>query len=174
MHLPMIHNWLWVNREQYCLPEDLHVVEKLIVSAWESEKVFPDVDFRRPAGHVFQLSMLHAACEEEKGVVSRLGLVADAVVGITGNCWLDVSEEEYAMSEHPEWTEEQVRYLAKEYAEAKRLNKGIAEFFRWCDSPGKVERVKRLLRGCWVREGERVRVKAKPARTLVETLGGLL
>jgi hypothetical protein len=180
MQLVLIDNWLWANRGQYCDPDDLHIVEKLVVSALEKDPVFPDVDFRLPAGYKFRLPRLHRLCRDEKGMIARLGLVADAILGNTNNCWLDVSEEEYAMSEMPEWGEEQIRYLARQYAEAKFLHKGIKEFFIWCDSANKVERVKRLLRGSWIREGdeERIRVRAllreKPPQALVEVLGGVL
>jgi hypothetical protein len=175
MHVCTIHNWLFTNRAQFCDLEGLHIVEKLVVSATDTDQVFRDVDFRRPVGHEFRLSLLGDACREEKGRISSLGLVADAILGNTGNVWLDLSEEEYAMSELPTWTEDQVKFLAEEYAEAKRMHKEIREFFHWCDSPGKVERVKRLLRGCWVPEnGERARVCATPASTLVQSLGGLL
>jgi hypothetical protein len=174
MQVGLVDNWLWINREELRNTEDLHIVEKLVVSAFNKEKVFSDVDFRLPAGHVFRTELLDLACEEEKGMISRLGLMTAAIVGDTGNCWLDVSDEEYHMAESPEWTEEQVQYLADKFAESKRMKKEIQEFLRWADSPGKIERVKRLLRGCWVREDEPVRVKEKPAPTLVESLGGLL
>jgi hypothetical protein len=184
MHLAMINNWLWVNHEQdyrYTGFQDhLHIVQKLVVSSVESEPVFPDVDFRLPAGYKFRLPRLHRLCRKEKGMLGRLGLVADAILGATNNCWLDVSEEEYAMAEMPRWTEEQIRYLAREYKEAKFLNKGIKEFFIWCDSANKVESVKRLLRGSWVRQEdeERLRVRAllreRPPQALVEVLGGVL
>jgi hypothetical protein len=176
MHPVMINNWLWTNRVEYGYgPEGLHIVEKLVVSATDTDQVFHDVDFRRPAGHEFRRSLLNDACQEEKGRIRSLGLVADAILGDTGNVWLDLSEEEYAMSELPTWTEEQIKALAEEFAEAKRMHKEIREFFHWCDSPGKVERVKRLLRGCWVPEnGERVRVLATPASRLIQSLGGFL
>jgi len=174
MQVVSLNNWLWYDRGQYLGPEDLHVVEKLVASAADHEHLFPDVNFRLPAGHRFSLPLLNDACLEEKGRVSSLGLVAEAVLGGTGNVWLDISEEEYWAAEQPEWTEEQIKFLAGEFAEAKRMMKEIRKFFDWCDSPGKVERVKRLLRGCWVREGERVKVRATPAPTLVESLGGLL
>jgi hypothetical protein len=182
MHLPMINNWLWANQEddyRYTGFQDhLHIVQKLVVSAVESVPMFPDVDFRLPAGCKFRLPRLHRLCRSEKGMIARLGLVADAILGATNNCWLDVSEGEYAMAEMPPWTEEQIRYLAREYKEAKFLNKGIKEFFIWCDSANKVERVKRLLRGAQVsekEEQERIRVRvARRSRPLVETLGGVL
>ncbi|HKQ91332.1 MAG TPA: hypothetical protein VJZ77_11635, partial [Blastocatellia bacterium] len=178
MQLCMIDNWLWANRGQFCDPDDLHIVEKLVVSALQHEPLLPDVDFRLPVGYKFRLPRLHRLCRSEKGMIARLGLVADAILGNTNNCWLDVSEEEYAMSEMPEWGEDQMRYLAREYAEAKFLNKGIKEFFIWCDSANKVERVKRLLRGAQIsekEEQERIRVRvAMLSRPLVETLGGVL
>jgi hypothetical protein len=62
--------------------------------------------------------------------------------------------------------------------EEPNLSKGIEEFFKWCDSSNKVERVKRLLRGAQVsekEEQERIRVRvARRSRPLVETLGGLV
>jgi len=181
MHLQMINNWLWANQEndyRYTgFGDHLHVVQKLVVSAVESVPMFPDVDFRLPAGYKFRLPRLHRLCRSEKGMIARLGLVADAVLGNTNNCWLDVSEEEYAMAEMPSWTEEQIRYLARQYKEAKFLSKGINEFFNWCDSANKVERVKRLLRGAQVsekEEQERIRVRVSTGRPLVETLGGVL
>jgi hypothetical protein len=184
MQICMVNNWLWVNQEEnyrYTGFEDhLHIVEKLVVSAVDKNRVFPDVDFRLPAGYKFRLPRLHRLCRIEKGMISRLGLVADAILGNTNNCWLDVSEEEYHSSEMPRWTEEQIRYLAKEYAEAKFLSTGIKEFFKWCDSPNKIERVKRLLRGSWVSEedDERLRVRVflreSPPQALVNVLGGVL
>jgi hypothetical protein len=179
MQICMVNNYLWVNREEdyrYAGFEDLHIVEKLVVSAVDKDPVFSDVDFRLPAGRKFRLPRLHRLCRSEKSMIGRLGLVADAVLGNTGNCWLDVSDEEYHASEMPRWTEEQIRYLAREFAEAKFLSKGIKEFFVWCNSPNKVERVKRLLRGSWVREqdDERIRVRVSAGRPLVETLGGVL
>jgi hypothetical protein len=185
MHVCMLRNWLCFNRVEFDGPESLHIVEKLVIlasdvrrlfdSITQADPVFRDADFRKPAGHKFDSDLLRLACKEEKGMASRLGLVADAILGVTGNVWLDLSEEEYAMSELPTWTEAEIKFLAREFAEYKRMNKEIREFFAWCDSPNKVERVKRLLRSAWVREEEeRVRATPSPGRPLVETLGGLL
>jgi hypothetical protein len=181
-----VRNWLWANQAQdyhYTGHDDhLHVVEKLVVSATDKDQAFDDVDFRLPAGYKFRLPRLHRLCREQKGMIGRLGLVADAILGNTNNVWLDATDEEYHCCEMPEWTEEQVRFLAREWAEAKFLNKGITEFFKWCDSERKVERVKLLLRGAQVpekEEQERVRVRALGAmarltpQPLVVTLGGL-
>jgi hypothetical protein len=181
-----VRNWLWANQQEdyrYTGHDDhLHVVEKLVVSAADKEPVFPDVDFRLPAGHKFGLPQLHRLCREEKGMIGRLGLVADAILGNTNNVWLDVTDEEYHCCEMPEWTEEQVRFLAREWKEARFLTKGVGQFFDWCDSERKVERVKLLLRGAQVpekEEQERVRVRALGAlarltpQPLVVTLGGL-
>ena len=181
-----VRNWLWANQEQdyrYTGHDDhLHVVEKLVVSATDKELAFHNVDFRLPAGYKFRLPRLHRLCREEKGMIARLGLVADAILGNTNNVWLDVTDEEYHCCEMPEWTEAQVRFLAREWKEAKFLSKGIEGFFDWCDSERKVERVKLLLRGAQVREDEeveRVRVRqlgrlaALTPQPLVVTLGGL-
>jgi hypothetical protein len=187
MHVCMLRNWLFDNRVHFDGPESLHIVERLVIlgagvekhfdSITQADPVFRDADFRKPAGHKFDSDLLRLACKEEKGMLGRLGLVADAILGGTGNVWLDLSEEEYAMSELPTWTEAEIKFLTRQFAEYKRMSKEIREFFHWCDSANKVERVKRLLRGCWVREDEeRVRVRATPApgRPLVETLGGLI
>jgi hypothetical protein len=181
-----VRNWLWANQEEdyrYTGHDDhLHIVEKLVVSATDKEQAFHDVDFRLPAGYKFRLPRLHRLCREQKGMIGRLGLVADAILGNTNNVWLDVTVDEYHCCEMPGWTEEQVRYLARHWKEAKFLNKGITQFFKWCDSERKVERVKVLLRGAQVREDEeveRVRVRALgrlaalTPQPLVVTLGGL-
>jgi hypothetical protein len=180
--LEFMENWLWVNQEAAYRyygghGAHLHIVEKLVVSASDEKQVFDDVDFRLPARHKFRLPRLHKACREQKGMIGRLGLVADAILGNTNNCWLDITEEEYHSCEMPTWSEEQVKFLTREWAEAQFLNKGIKEFFDWCDSANKVERVKRLLRLAWIRkeDEERIRVRAllreRPGRPLVETLG---
>jgi hypothetical protein len=182
-----VRNWLWANQAEdfrYTGHDDhLHIVEKLVVSATDKDQAFHDVDFRLPAGYKFRLPRLHRLCREEKGMIGRLGLVADAILGNTNNVWLDVTDEEYHCCEMPEWTEEQVRFLAREWKEAKFLTKGIGQFFDWCDSERKVERVKRLLRGAQVpekEEQERIRVRALGSlaaltpQPLVVTLGGLI
>lgn len=197
MHVCMLKNWHCFDRVNLDGPEDLHIVEKLVIlgsNAWnhfdsttQADPVFRAVDFRKPADHKFDLDLLRMACKEEKGPIGGLGLAAAAILGDTGNVWLDLSHEEYAMSELPTWTEGQIKFLAKEFTEYKRLRKEIRAFFDWANSPNKVERVKRLLRGCWVpKDEERVRVRAQRfagdprpfaealGAPLVETLGGLV
>lgn len=197
MPVCMLRNWLFDNRVHFDGTESLHIVEKLVVfgpDAWnhldsttQTDPIFRAVDFRKPAGHKFDSDLLRLACKQQKGMLSRLGLVVDAILGGTGNIWLDLSEEEYGMSDLPTWTEAEIKFLAREFAEYKRMSKQIREFFAWCDSPNKVERVKRLLRGCWVpKNEERVRVRAQRfagdpgpfaealGAPLVETLGGHL
>lgn len=183
--IDMPNNWLWYNQEEdyrYTGVDDhLHIVQKLVVSATDKEPVFPEIVFRCPVDCKFSLDRLRRLCKKQEGLIARVGVVADAILGNTGNIWLDTSYEEYHMSEMPTWGESQVRFLAKEYAEAKRLNREIIEFFKWCDSPGKVERVNRLLAGAWVpekKEQERIRVRALRGMSavapqpLVVTLGG--
>jgi hypothetical protein len=97
-----------------------------------------------------------------------------ALLGGTGNVWLDVTEEEYWQAEPPEWSEGQVEFLAKEFKEAQRVGEQVNEYFAWVGhDKERLEQVRRLLRRAQVPEKQRVRYAGDP-RPLAETLGVIL
>ena len=160
--------FLWYNRGQRDDPT--FPVERLIVSA----AGYGDAELRPPTGCRFSSEKLQEVCWKQKGVVSRLWLAAMALLGGTGNVWLDVTEEEYWQAEPPEWSEGAIEFLAKEFKEANRVGDQVNEFFAWVGhDPERLEQVKRLLRRAQLPEKQRARVAGDP-RPFAEALGALL
>lgn len=160
--------FLWYNRGER--GDQMFPVERLIVSA----AGYGDTELRPPGGCRFSSEKLQEVCWKQKGIVSRLWLAAMALLGGTGNVWLDVTEEEYWQAEPPEWSEGQVEWLAGEFEEAKRMSDDVNGFFAWVgNDPERIEQVKRLLRRAQVPDTPvRARVRAAGDPTpLAEALG---
>src|SRR5262245_31226210 len=154
---------------------DLPIVEKLIVNAYGEGARFDEVDFAPPGDEIiFDWNLLRQACEREKGQLALLPLAAEAVLGQTGNFWLDMTEEMYYQAEEPEWNETNIDYFASEWIEAKDMKKDVERFFEWvgCNYT-RVEKVKRLLRKAWRPMKQTARVRTHSGKPLVETLGGV-
>src|SRR5262245_51768917 len=163
--------FLWYNRAERDDPT--FPVERLIVSA----AGYGDTELRPPDNYRFSSEKLQEVCWKQKGIASRLWLAAMALLGGTGNLWLDVTEEEYWQAEPPEWSEGQIVWLAKEFKEAQRVSDQVNEFFTWVGHDAeRLEHVKRLLRRAQVPD-KPVRASARVAgdpRPLAEALGIIL
>jgi hypothetical protein len=145
-------------------------VERLIVSA----AGYGDTELRPPNDYRFSSEKLQELSWKQKGIASRLWLAAMALLGGTGNCWLDFNEEEYWQAEEPEWSEAQVVFLAKEFKEAQRISDQVNEYFAWVGhDPERLQQVRRLLRFAQVPEKQRARYAGDP-RPLAEALGVIL
>jgi hypothetical protein len=161
-------HFLWYDRAQR--DDTTFPVERLIVSATG----YGDTELRAPDGYRFSTEKLQEISWKQKGIASRLWLAAMALLGGTGNCWLDVTEEEYWQAEEPEWSEGQVAFLAKEFKEAQRIADQVNEYFAWVGHDlERLEHVRRLLRRAQVPEKQRVRYAGDP-RPLAEALGVIL
>src|SRR5262245_12906 len=160
--------FLWYNRGQRDDPT--FPVERLIVSA----SGYGDTELRPPDGCRFSSEKLQEISWKQKGIASRLWLAAMALLGGTGNCWLDVTEDEYWQAEEPEWSDGQVEFLAKEFKEAERVAGQVNEYFAWVGhDPERLEQVRRLLRRAQVPEKQRVRYAGDP-RPFAEALLGVI
>ena len=148
-------NMLWY--ENFGNFRSFGLVERMIVSAAGYE-TFPDVDLRLPKDWRFSTEKLQEACWKEQGMVSRLWLAAVAVLGGTGNCWLDCTEDEYYQAEPPDWGETQIEWLAAEYEEAQRIKKDVEQFFAWVDRPSRVATIRGLLQRAQYVDKPRARV----------------
>ena len=165
-------SFVWFDRMNH--GEEVSVVERMIVSA-AGYHDFPRVKLGPPKDHRFSSEKLQEVSWKQKGTISRLWLAAMAVLGGTGNVWLDLSEEQYYASEPPEWHEAQITWLASEFKEAQRVSDQVNEFLVWADSKEKLDRIERLLRRAQVPDKPiRVKVRALPEVPLVEALGGVL
>jgi hypothetical protein len=172
---------LWY--ERYGNGDEISLVERMIVSA-SGNQDFPDVGIALPKDWVgialpkdwvFDLETLRELSWKEKGKLSGLDTAARALLGVTGNAWMDLDEEEYYQCEMPDWSEEQVEFLASEFDEAKAIKRDAEAFFAWCDRPARVNKVKAMLyRAQRPKEQKRVRVKTHSGKPLVETLGEFL
>ncbi|HKQ74612.1 MAG TPA: hypothetical protein VJ810_13050 [Blastocatellia bacterium] len=169
--LHSFETYLWLDRSFD--GAEVSLVERMIVSA-AGHRIFPDIDLKLPKDWRFSPEKLQEACWKEKGMLSRLWLAAMAVLGGTGVCWLDYTLDDYYAAEPPEWSEAEIRFLAGEFKEARRINKSVEEFFAWADSPAKVEKIKRLLRQAQYVDRPRVLVQTHSGKPLIETLGGVL
>jgi hypothetical protein len=162
---------------------DLSPVERSIVSAADGKGFdgFPMADMRPPEGHYFSHDTLHKVSCKQKGIVSRLWLASMALLGCTGNLWLDLGEEDYYEGEPPEWSEGAIRFYASEWKEANRVSEQVNEFFYWANGTGedsrvkakRLERIKRLLRRAWVPNKSDImqtRILIPAGRPLIETL----
>ena len=58
----------------------------------------------------------------------RIVSAAEAVLGQTGNFWMDASEEAYYQGEEPEWKLENMNFFASEWIEAKATARGLEKF----------------------------------------------
>src|SRR5262245_9270866 len=160
--------FLWVNRAERDDPT--FPVERLIVSA----AGYGETELRPPNGYRFSSEKLQEISWKQKGIASRLWLAAMALLGGTGNCWLDVTEDEYWQAEEPEWSDGQVEFLAKEFKEAERVAGQVNEYFAWVGhDPERLEQVRRLLRRAQVPEKQRVRYAGDP-RPFAEALLGVI
>jgi hypothetical protein len=157
--------FLWYNRAERDDPT--FPVERLIVSA----AGYGDTELRPPTGCRFSSEKLQEVCWKQKGIASRLWLAAMALLGGTGNAWLDMTEEEYWQSEPLEWSEGQIEWLAKEFKEANRVADQVNEYFAWVGhDQERLEQVKRLLRRAQLPEKQRAQAPGDP-RPLAEALG---
>jgi hypothetical protein len=160
--------FLWYNRAGRDDPT--FPVERLIVSA----AGYGGTELRPPDKHRFSSEKLQEISWKQKGIASRLWLAAMALLGGTGNCWLDFNEEEYWQAEEPEWSEGQVVFLAKEFEEAKRIADDVNGYFAWVGhDPERLEQVKRLLRRAQVPEKQPARYAGDP-RPFAEALLGVI
>ena len=155
--------------------EEMPLVEKLIVNAHGESAPFDDVDFVLPRkGFIFDWQLLGDACAREKGALALLPRAAEAVLGQTGNFWLDMTEEEFYQVEAPDWNETNIHFFNAEWIQAKEIKKDIDRFFSWvgCNYT-RVEKVKRLLRKAWRPIEQRPRVRTHSGKPLVDVLGGV-
>jgi hypothetical protein len=160
--------FLWYKRAERDDPT--FPVERLIVSA----AGYGDTTLRPPDGHRFSSEKLQEISWKQKGIASRLWLAAMALLGGTGNCWLDFNEEDYWQAEEPEWSEGQVVFLAKEFEEAQRIADDVNGYFAWVGhGPERLEQVMRLLRRAQVPEKQRARYAGDP-RPFAEALLGVI
>jgi hypothetical protein len=163
--------YVWVNQMDGL--SDLRLAQKLVVNATESY-YFEEIEFRIPQEHEFRWDRLAAACEKERGLFASCGEIAmRALLGESGNVWIDVSEKEiHAGGEDPYWSEEEVKWLADEFTEARSIKRRAEKFFVWVgNDPKRIERLKRVLRQAWKPKQERLRVRTHSGRPLVATGG---
>jgi hypothetical protein len=157
--------FLWYQREP-----DLSRVERLIVSA----AGYSGLEMRPPEGYRFSSDRLQELSWKRKGIISRLWLAAMALLGGTGNVWLDLDEDTLLASEPPDWSEGQVEWLAKEFKDAQRMSDEINEFFAWVgNDQEKVLQVTDLLRKAQIPD-KPIKIKTRPGKPLAETLTELL
>jgi hypothetical protein len=124
-------------------------------------------------GSHFSLDRLRELCEVARGAqMQNLPVVVESITGNTGIPWVDMSGEDFAQAELPDWDLQAIKYLTEDFAEAKKIWAKVDKFEKWVNAkPCRMESVKRLLVDARIVEKQRVRVGA--GRPLVETLGGL-
>jgi hypothetical protein len=145
---------------------DLSRVERLIVSA----AGHGGPELRPPEGYRFSSEKLQELSWKRKGIISRLWLAAMALLGGTGNDWLDCDEESFYQSEPLEWTEGQVEWLAKEFKEAQRISKEVNEFLAWVgNDQERLLQVTEILRKAQIPD-KPIKVKTQRGKPLAETL----
>lgn len=168
--------FLWWERHRRGVA--LSMVERLIVVASERGD-FPGITFGKPVPRDqmdFDYALLKI-CEKQEGMMSRLFTASMAVLGETGEFWLDMTEEDYYQcDEDSEWSESCILWYADTFKEAKKIYSETAEFLEWANaSPERVDQVKALLSlARSPKKQRRARVTAKKAKPLIETLGDVL
>lgn len=153
----------WLDRDE----DQLSLLEKTIVSAAGFSE-FQGVALRCPKTHCLDLDELVMRCV--KGPMKRLPFAVEVVLCGTRNPFIDIDEELWCQAEMPDWHEENMRGLAKDWAEAKRIKRDYAKFEAWALArPERMQRIEWLLKASWVpKERPRVRTQVFTPTPLAE------
>lgn len=171
--LSSIPVWFGSRNWQDRYPEELTGLEKMILTVTCVIDLDATIPKPRP-GSGFSIDRLRELCEVARGGRIRdLPTVVEAITGNTGVPWVDMSSEDFAQAELPDWDLQAIKYMTEDFAEAKKIWAIVDKFEKWVNAkPCRMESVKRLLLEARIVEKQRVRVGA--GRPLVEILGAQL